>query len=75
MAGQRAEHRERGEGDAARPAYCFWCSANDLCVSSADERRLFTKTSGDVSLKMWLLARRRRIRAAWTLSGCPSRRG
>jgi hypothetical protein len=37
-------------------------AATDLPVSMAEDIRLFAKTSGDTSLKMWLVARYRRTR-------------
>ena len=36
--------------------------ATDLPVSMADDKRLFANTSGDTSLKIWLVARYRRMR-------------
>jgi hypothetical protein len=38
-------------------------SSTDFMVSSIEDSLLFLKTSGDDSIKIWLVARRRRMRA------------
>jgi hypothetical protein len=43
-------------------------SSTDFLVSKADDRRLLANTSGDTSLKIWFVARRRRTRADHIMS-------